>query len=572
MGLLYRAVWTDDREELIGAAVSTFGAWVGEKTDGRLRLPQDGERSITAGLDTSTARVERGSGGTGGVTGAVRLSLTEERGDGSRWLMTLRVWEGPACAADPGGGAGWLWVDVEAVAHDSLEGVRISAPRVVRGLLGDDFRPRRGGTALSGTPRQFVGALGAEQLAETLTDLERNIPVAVFTPLPVGLHAGDVRATLDPGSIVTAARRTAASAAGLVSVCLLDQPGVDALREILGEDYAVRDGAFRLYLPGTDPAVDEAWRHRYTLPTRYLRLHGTAARLVVQSVSLRATTRRAPDSYELARALLATERGKQASEFAELYQLAENDLDVAGRTVAQQRVELADAESRYFDLLEEHELVQGENADLRDRLHSVEAQLRASETVLTGAGLAHRYWNRAGTQDRHLIPVEAGSPSEAAQLAREHLRDHLVLPDTACVDLEDIDNAVESRAWGQNCWKALRALHAYAAAVASGSSGGSFWTWCANSGHPLVWPASSKKLALRESETVMANRKLRSRRMLPVDAAVDPSGQALMEAPIKIAEGGGNLAPRIYFLVSERTGSVHIGYFGPHRNMPNTLT
>lgn len=421
MGLLYRAVWTDDREELIGAAVSTFGAWVGEKTDGRLHLPYGGERSITTGPDTSTARVERGSGGTGGVTGAVRLSLTEERGDGSRWLMTLRVWEGPACAADPGGGAGWLWVDVEAVAHDSLEGVRISAPRVVRGLLGDDFRPRRGGTALSGTPRQFVGALGAEQLAE-------------------------------------------------------------------------------------------------------------------------------------------------------LYQLAENDLDVAGRTVAQQRVELADAESRYFDLLEEHELVQGENADLRDRLHSVEAQLRASETVLTGAGLADRYWNRAGTQDRHLIPVEAGSPSEAAQLAREHLRDHLVLPDTACVDLEDIDNAVESRAWGQNCWKALRALHAYAAAVASGSSGGSFWTWCANSGHPLVWPASSKKLALRESETVMANRKLRSRRMLPVDAAVDPSGQALMEAHIKIAEGGGNLAPRIYFLVSERTGSVHIGYFGPHRNMPNTLT
>jgi hypothetical protein len=76
---------------------------------------------------------------------------------------------------------------------------------------------------------------------------------------------------------------------------------------------------------------------------------------------------------------------------------------------------------------------------------------------------------------------------------------------------------------------------------------------------------------MKESLTVNGNERLWAKRVFPVDSRVDPSGRKYMQAHIKIAEGGGPLAPRIYFLHSPKTGKVHVGYFGPHRNVPNTL-
>ncbi len=77
---------------------------------------------------------------------------------------------------------------------------------------------------------------------------------------------------------------------------------------------------------------------------------------------------------------------------------------------------------------------------------------------------------------------------------------------------------------------------------------------------------------MTESESVENNDKLRRRRILPVGTDVDPSGRLYLPAHIKVAEGGGDLAPRIYFHVSRDTGKAHVGYFGPHKNMPNTKT
>jgi hypothetical protein len=47
-----------------------------------------------------------------------------------------------------------------------------------------------------------------------------------------------------------------------------------------------------------------------------------------------------------------------------------------------------------------------------------------------------------------------------------------------------------------------------------------------------------------------------------------------MLSHIKVAEGGGPLAPRIYFYDDTRgpTGIIHVGFFGPHRHMPNKST
>lgn len=75
---------------------------------------------------------------------------------------------------------------------------------------------------------------------------------------------------------------------------------------------------------------------------------------------------------------------------------------------------------------------------------------------------------------------------------------------------------------------------------------------------------------MSESETLMNNPKFAAKRIFPVDTAVDESGRVEMQAHIKIAEGGGSLAPRIYFMPSREHGKVYIGYFGPHKNVPNS--
>ena len=47
-----------------------------------------------------------------------------------------------------------------------------------------------------------------------------------------------------------------------------------------------------------------------------------------------------------------------------------------------------------------------------------------------------------------------------------------------------------------------------------------------------------------------------------------------MHAHLKVAEGGGQNIPRIYFYDDAKggTGKVHIGFIGPHRLVPNKHT
>lgn len=77
---------------------------------------------------------------------------------------------------------------------------------------------------------------------------------------------------------------------------------------------------------------------------------------------------------------------------------------------------------------------------------------------------------------------------------------------------------------------------------------------------------------MRESETVENNAGLRRARTFPVDNDVDAPGSIYMGAHLKISEGGGNLAPRVYFHddTGGTTGRVHVGFVGPHYLVPNT--
>ncbi|MGW9717893.1 hypothetical protein [Micrococcus aloeverae] len=76
---------------------------------------------------------------------------------------------------------------------------------------------------------------------------------------------------------------------------------------------------------------------------------------------------------------------------------------------------------------------------------------------------------------------------------------------------------------------------------------------------------------MTESESVQNNDKLSRMRVFKVDSAVHPSGEVMMLAHLKISEGGGNLAPRVYFYddTNGSTKKVHVGLVGPHYLVPN---
>ena len=155
-------------------------------------------------------------------------------------------------------------------------------------------------------------------------------------------------------------------------------------------------------------------------------------------------------------------------------------------------------------------------------------------------------------------------------LAMEYLGDWLVVHDDAPRDLDGINTAPQATAWGNTAWRGFRALAAFAAARSEGFAG-NFYDWC-RSDPPMGWPATSKKLSMTESDTVQNNSGLSGKRVLPVSAEVDGTGRKLMLSHLKIAEGGGNLAPRIYFHddTAGATRKVHVGFVGPHYLMPNT--
>lgn len=544
MAILYRAIWTDNGHDLVGRVRAAFTSWVAWKTDDRLDAGIRGETSTEDGL--ARLRVEYVPQGDGEscVWKVFRSSLVEESDDGRRWSTTVRSW----CAT---GGCGpreqWVWVDVDAVTDDTTDMPRADAPRFVRELLCDGPEPTRLGTPLAATPRRYRGEPGADELAELITFPDRDVPVVVFAPIPPDFQFRQPAGmTLDEWFDAIVAR-AADMTAGLALVCQLDEVAELAFPDAIGADYTVRDGAFRVYLPGLDPALDEAWKHRYTVPIRFLGRKDAAGQLINRAIALRASAKRAPATYEAAAALLDSERSREPAELRELAGLAMRETD-------EYRARLANLDQRYVESVEELQNLTAENNRLRSELARV-------------------YRERTDTQGNanDEPPDTAESPSDAAYLAQCYLDDHLSLPDDALVDLADLDGATEAQPWANRSWLAFRALHAYGKALRDDADPGTFWTWCENSGDPHHWPATTKKLAMTESRRVRTDAKLWHKRLFPVAVEVEASGRIHMEAHIKIAEGGGLLAPRIYFHVSRQFGKVYVGYFGPHKNVPNTL-
>ena len=530
MSLIYRSMWQADATQLIETTHREFCDWVSEKHP-QLDIPEEGEsKSHDADI-----RITEGSSEEAHIK---RWELHEDNQD-HRWTTTLTA----ICELRVA--EGWLWIDLEYESQDYLnDRVDVHAPRLVRKLLEALPSSRHGPLQL----RANEFALGPREMPHFMEQLEhpdRQLPMIVFSPdYSAGSSISIERAKL-------AAQRLA----GVCQVHLLVPPGEDEFRDRLGRSLSVWDGACRIYMPKLEIDSPDQRRHRYFLARNLGRHPRIAGREVLRHLSPLITRQRAPSSYVAHRHILDRDYETQINELFKEWdrQIQQNE---------QLENQLRATEDSYMDALTEIEglkVLQSQNhQNLREVWRSVDAAGARSS-------VEHYLHDESHEDDATEFELPE-SCSEAAELARKHLH-NISFPEEACVDLSRLDTATESSAWAKTAWRGFVALDTYAKSAVTGTGG--FYQWCAS--EESSWSSSAKKLAMVESESVRQNQKLRKARELPIDRQVYPSGKIFMEAHLKVSEGGGQLAPRIYFYddTSGKTRKIHVGFFGPHDHMPN---
>lgn len=527
MSVLYRAIWSDrslsDRERAVNDLRAIVAAWVQETTE---PAPLGEGRSE---LDVSQGRHRTVTYRSVGPQAFEVTTVDQTAGDAAEWETVIRV------VAD--GDTVHTLVELSMDSDDLNARVSVGRPKVVHQLIDAAKKPSLGGSRLLSEPLG-VPAEGIAVVTELLAHPDRRLPMIVCSE-PAGEH--------DHGWETTAAK-IAARVEGVAVVIALDHHAVTAFRRELG-DIAIWGGGIRVYAPGSVTRDSDGWRHRYYLRSRLDEAPKSTIDRIVYSVAQLSARRRVPDVFRV---------------FGEQRGLPADALD--GMIPA---AELTAARDQWqFEL----DVARDEQSELERELAHANGHLSRLKDELVSRGLVDLLWgtvHEVGTS----IPDEVQYASEAALAAQAYLSEWLALPDSAIRELEDIDAAPTAYAWGNNTWRGLRALAAYAEDRAAGWNKGGFWEWCA-SGPLLGWPATSKKLSMSEGETVQNSEKLRRTRVFAIDPAVHESGEVTMLAHLKISEGGGSLAPRVYFYddTGGPTRKIHIGLIGPHYLVPNKST
>lgn len=533
MALIYRAIWRDDSADLEGFAATEALRWLNETKGIDLdALPDD--LSGTMRFDRLDAAAEgpfdlttRRSANDG--VHATRMGLHEVRpASGQQWTTTLTVLH------EDGSGSGSLWVDVERVSDDPYERVAFRAPRLVRNLIERGSDPRVGHVRLEREPR----AITAAGLAGLIRNVDRRLPLVVFSHDIAGIGVTKRRARAAFDRLV-----------GVAQVYVLPPAEVDAFKAAVGEELAVWGGAARLYLPAQDHGGLRPGRHRYVPGYRMAQSEYAASDLFVALLAATVPATPPPSAYERVRRGLAAVGVDQ--DLADLLEHADGELREKDAEIQRLRAEIDRSAEELLDL-------------------QVEVEDLESEINRKSDALGRWFASRGGSEAAEDLPAEVTSVADAIEWAA-HL-DGIVLHPDAPRDIDKLETAVNSTAWANAIWRGLRALNEYA--LSDEGIAGGFWEWCLGTTSPWSWPATSKKLAIQESETVMNDDRLRRARTLPVSTDIARRGAVEMVAHIKISEGGGPLAPRIYFLddTSGRTKKVHVGFVGPHEHMPNKGT
>lgn len=527
MSVLYRAVWSDasspDPASMVERLKTCVAKWVQEAEEPDLLVEGHSE------FDVSQGRHRRVSLRTIGSEAFEVTATDETAGDPTEWSTVIRV------VADENGVH--TMVELSMSSDDLARRVSVGRPKIVHDLLSAVDKPRLGGSGLLTEPLALPSNAIAI-LADMLAAPSRTLPIIVCTE-PSGGHSD---------AWLRSAHTIAARSEGVAVVVTLDQAAVSEFRNTFGS-LAIWDGGIRVYAPGVVTRDAEGWRHRYYLRSRLEESPRPTVDRIVYSVAQLSTRRRIPGAFRL----FGEQSGVRSDALEEM---------IPARDLAEAQ------EAWEFD----SEVARDEQSSLEKELASANGHLARLKAELTNRGLTDLLW---GTQheDAASIPDSVQYASEAVLAAQMYLTDWLVVPDSAIRELDDIDTAPEAFNWGNKTWRGLRALAAYAEDRAAGWNKGGFWEWCA-SGPVLGWPATSKKLSMTESEGVQTGGKFKGTRVFKVDPAVDAKGEITMLAHLKISEGGGSLAPRVYFHddTNGATKKVHVGLVGPHYLVPNKST
>lgn len=536
MSVLYRALWRDDEQDAPGGyldhAQLLFAEWARGRQDAAVFLEGESTVEVSGKVRTVTVRTLPRDSEAGEDSGArgVECIANDLDENGSRWVTLLRVVTDDQRTN--------VWVENRVESEDVTQRIRVGRPRIVDSLVAIDGSPQLGGSRLF-TDVQPIPANGVSILVEHLQSPDRTLPVIVCSE-PGGEH---------DGRWMERAEKIARRAGGIATVMTLDAAAVTEFRSELG-DLAVWGGGIRIYTPS--PLTDSAdgWRHRYTPGRLMAEREAAMIDRAVHSVANMSTRRPVPAEF---RAFTTTAPAA----------------NVPGGTPGFVSEESAELERRYWQEALDAE-IEVRNQVEREYNRTV-GHLQRLRTALEEQGLHELYWGNQH-EERNGVPDEVQDAEDALLAARLYLTDWLEIHHDAERDLDRITDTPNANAWGNTVWRGFRALASYAESRGEDFQGG-FWPWC-QQGFPNAWPASSKKLSMTESETVRNNSKYKKARELPVSEKVHPSGKTFMFSHLKIAEGGGDLAPRVYFYddTGGVTGKVHVGFVGPHYLMPNTNT
>lgn len=518
MSTIYRAVFSDERAELIVSARDLFSRWLGGKGIA-VDVPESGRAEAQGGR----AAVEVLCANDQDVE-ALRLRLDEEA-SGERWSTILT-----AMAA---AGEGWVWIDLERVSDDAYgPPPALAPPALVRAFLESSIC-RAGSTVLRPGYR-LVDQDDIGELVEELLDPGRVVPVVVVS-----------RDTADPSAARSRAGALAPALLGVANVWALDGTATSALSKELGADLHVYAGAVRTYFPGLTLPDRYPKRHRFARRELFVPHPRRGAQVVARAVVGKAATGRPPVLFRNRVALLPgfTRQGHDAEQLLADLVMVEEERDRLQQDLEWVTLEADDAA--------------GQAEAARARVKWLEQRLAEAGDYVAGV-------ETPGGD----MPTVACDCVEALEFAVTHLA--LVEVGDTIETAEELDQNPKAGTWGRKAWQALRALQSYAEAKASERWTGNFSSFCRAS-IPGADVISADWVAAGESETTSNNPRFRRARTFPVPAKVCPDGRAYMEEHIRL-EKGSDPAPRLHYWddTSGRTGKVYVGYLGRH--LPNFQT
>ncbi|WP_083713705.1 hypothetical protein [Brachybacterium sp. P6-10-X1] len=545
MAILYRAIWSDpaseDSAERFTRMKDHAWSWAHE---GEVAQPlQDGPTSHPLRQGGTRAIAVRAFTTPEGVDAFELATEDASTTTTTIWSTTVRLLHG----------TDELTVLVENRMDSDIPTEEISRgrPRVVHHLLQESTAPTFGGSRVAGEVMPFPAA-GVGVLTEVLASDDREMPVIVCTE-PDGQDADTWGKTAE-----VIAKRSE----GVALVVTLDRAATATLAEALGTN-AVHSGGIRVYLPTPVTRWSEGRQHRFYSARRLHERREIVIDRVVDTVAELSTRRRMPRAFRVfSDPVLAAPVLEDGAASADVL-----------AALREEWSELVDqAESDLQGLETERDALRSERDDAQEELASSIAHLNRLREVLREDGKEHLLFaTEHDTGDT--IPDTVEDIDEAITAAQGYLQEWLAVPDGARRDLAKLTTTSNASAWGNTTWRGLRALAGYARDRREGWEGGGFWQWC-ESGRPGTWPATVKKLSMTESDSVVHSSRHYDARLFPVEETLSSDGRIHMVAHLKIAEGGGNLAPRVYFLddTGGATGKIHVGFVGPHYLVPNKST